>query len=313
MWFLLSLCVFLSTDVFAQNKKIVYLVSDIGIPFWRIISQGLEEKAKSLGYDSIVYTANNEKQKELQNLFNAIDSQPDAMVISPINSSTAQTILKFANKSNIPVVIADIGTQGGEYLSYISSDNFQGASKIAEVLVEKLKEKGWLTNPSIGIIGIPQKRLNGKLRTAGFLDILHKNNIKDVQLYQQVDFSYDETYNYTLQLIEEKPNLKAIWLQGSDRYQAALDAINKKNKNDQVLLLCFDAEPEFIQLIKEKKIVGFAMQQPYLIGERSAEIIDDYFHKKSIDKQIHLDVLAISKKNLAEKLDLVKKYALGIK
>ena len=310
---IIGLVLSIYTNLFAGDKKIVYLVSDIRIPFWKIISEGIEEKADALGYELSVYSANNQKKTELQNLFKAIETKPDGIVISPINSSTAQTILKFANKANIPVVIADIGTQGGKYLSYISSDNYQGAYEIAQVLVDKLKEKKWDKDASIGIISIPQKRANGKARTAGFVNKLNQNGIEDITLYQQVNFSYKETYEYTRKLIKKKKNLRAIWLQGSDRYQAALDAIDEAGKKDQILLLCFDAEPEFIQLIQEEKIIGSAMQQPYLIGEYAIDLLKDHFQNKEVAKKIQLKILAISSKNINEKLQSIKKYSLGLK
>jgi hypothetical protein len=40
-------------------------------------------------------------------------------------------------------VIADIGTDKGEYVSYVSSNNWQGAYDLGRVLVENLESLGW--------------------------------------------------------------------------------------------------------------------------------------------------------------------------
>ena len=40
-------------------------------------------------------------------------------------------------------MIADIGTNSGDYVSFIISDNYDGAHGIGEALVAALKEKGW--------------------------------------------------------------------------------------------------------------------------------------------------------------------------
>ena len=110
-----------------SKKKIAYIVSDIRIPFWQIMSKGIKNSADELGYDVTVYSSNNIKKTEIKNTLQAIKNQVDAIILSPINSSSAVTVLKFANSANIPVIISDIGTQRGEYLSYISSDNENGA------------------------------------------------------------------------------------------------------------------------------------------------------------------------------------------
>jgi len=292
-----------------NSKKIAYLVSDLRIPFWEIMSRGIKTKAKELGYKIEIYSANNIKKKELENTFKAISSKVDGLIISPINSSTASTILDFAKNENIPVVISDIGADEGEYVSFISSDNEEGGYKIGKVLTKRMYELN-MEDGSVGIVGIPQKRTNGKLRTKGFLKALAEDGIKSAGIYQQVDFSYEETYNFTKKLIDENKDIKAIWLQGSDRYKSALDAIKKSGK--EILLLCFDAEPIFLDLIPKGILVGSAMQQPYLMGQKAVSLLDKHLNKKVVEREIKLSILAISKDNIEEKLPIIKRNVLGI-
>lgn len=296
-----------------QQKKIAYIVSDLSIPFWKIMSKGIESKAKELGYKVEFYSSNNLKKIELENLSKALSSKVDGLIISPINSSTAVTFLEFAKKSNLPVVISDIGTDSGEYLSFISSDNITGAYELGKILTKRMKELNFDKEGSVGIIAIPQKRQNGKDRTIGFLKALEEENIKGAGIFQQKNFSYDETYYFSKKLIEENPNLKAIWLQGSDKYKGALNAIKDLKKEKEILLICFDAEPEFIDLIKNDILIASAMQQPYKMGEKSVEVLNDFFNKKEIKKEYKLPILAISKDNIEENLSTIKLNVLGIK
>lgn len=295
-----------------KTKKLAYLVSDIEIPFWKIMSNGIKDKGKELGYEIIVFSANNIKKNELENLSLALKKDIDGLIISPINSSTAVTILRFAKNKNLPVVICDIGTEKGEYISFISSNNKDGAYKIGKVLTKEMKKLS-LNDGTVGIISIPQKRANGKERTDSFMKALYEDNIKTAGLLQQVDFSYAETYRHTINLIKKNKNIKAIWLQGSDKYNAALDAIYDCGKKDKILLLCFDAEPEFINMISTNKLLASAMQQPYLMGLKAVESMDAFFKNKSIQKEQKLEVLVISKENLEEKLPLIEKNVFGIK
>lgn len=296
-----------------ENKKLAYIVSDMSIPFWRIMSKGIKAKADEFGYEVEFYSSNNLKKVELLNLVNALDKKVDGLIISPINSSSAVTLLKLAKNANIPVVISDIGTDKGEYLSFISSDNKMGAYELGKILSKKMIELNWHKDGTVGIISIPQKRTNGKERTSGFLEALNEANIKSDGIYQQVDFSYEETYNYSKKLINEKPNLRAIWLQGSDKYKGALNAIKDSKKEGEILLICFDAEPEFLDLIPKGVLVGSAMQQPYLMGSKAVEVLNNYWNKKEVNKEYKLPILAISKDNIQENLPTIKINVLGIK
>ncbi len=316
--FLLSVSIFAASISFAEElpanmsrPTLAYIVSDIRIPFWEIMSRGIKNAANAKGYDVAIYSANNIAKTELESLMRAIDSGVSGIILSPTSSSAAVTILKLTKEANIPVVISDIGTDGGEYVSYISSDNKDGAYKIGKVLAKKMVEQG-MEKGSVGIISIPQKRLNGQLRTAGFMQALDEAGIKGAGIRQQVTFSYQETYDFAKELIDENPDLKALWLQGSDRYQGALDAIKDAGKEGEILLICFDAEPIFLELIPKGILVGAAMQQPYLMGEIATTQMDRHLKGESVEKNVQLEILAISTDNIQDKLPLIRRNVLGL-
>jgi ribose transport system substrate-binding protein len=296
----------------ADSKKLAYVVSDTTIPFWNIMAKGMKNKAEELGYQIEIYNSNNSKKNELNNTVTALKKELDGLIISPINSSTAVTILSFAQQVNTPVVISDIGADSGEYVSFISSNNFDGAYNIGKVLAEKMKQLNLTKDGTVGIVAIPQKRDNGKARTAGFLKAMDEAGIKIAGILQQVDFSYEETYKHSMKLIKNNPDLKALWLQGSDKYKGAMDAIKDSGNKDKILLICFDAELEFLDMIQQGTLVGSAMQQPYLMGQKAVESLVEHIDGKKVAKQQQLEVLAISSKNIEEKLPIIKKNVLGI-
>lgn len=313
---IIILLVVLSTLIFASenktlNKKIAYIVSDTSIPFWQIMTKGLKDKSLKLGYEVNIYNSNNTRKNEIENFSKALKENVSGIVLSPINSSSAVFLLKLAKQAKIPVVISDIGTDSGEYVSFISSNNYDGAYKIGKVLASHMYEMN-IQNSSVGIIGIPQQRENGKDRTKGFLKAINEEGIKSAGLEQQVNFSKQETYDLSSKLIKENPNMKALWLQGSDKYQGALDAIRDQNKDGEILLICFDSEPEFLEMIPNGKLVGAAMQQPFLMGSIALEQLHKHLNGKKVKRDIQLEILAIDEKNINSKLTLIKRNVLGI-
>lgn len=294
-----------------SRLQLAYLVSDQRIPFWDIMWRGSKNRAKKLGYEILSYSAENNAKSELQFAVKVINNQVDGIIVSPTNSSACVTILKLAKRAGIPVVISDVGTDGGEYVSYISSNNEDGAYKIGKILAGKMYESGW-QDGRVGIIAIPQKRANGQARTAGFMRAMNETGIKGAGIRQQVTFSYQETYDYSRDLIENNQDLRAIWLQGSDRYQAALDAIRDADKKNEILLLTFDAEPVFLDLIPQGVLVGAGMQQPFLMGETAVDAMHQYLTGKPVAKSQKLPVLAISAANIEQELVTIKRNVLGI-
>jgi hypothetical protein len=62
----------------------------------------------------------------------------------------------------------------------------------------------------------------------------------------------------------------------------------------------------FIDLIRQGKIVASGMQQPYLMGVRSAEAMFDHLDGKTPPKQILVPIIVVSQKNLDEVLPTIK-------
>jgi ribose transport system substrate-binding protein len=296
----------------AVPKKLAYVVSDIRIPFWDIMWRGVKSTSESLGYEVVLYSADNSAKQELENTVSVLRQNITGIIVSPTNSSACATILKLAKGADTPVVISDIGTDSGDYASYISSNNRSGAYKIGQVLAAQMAQRGW-TQGRVGIIAIPQKRLNGQARTSGFMQAMNEAGIKSADIKQQSTFSDQETYDFSKVLIAENRDLRAIWLQGSDRYSAALRAINEAGKKDEILLATFDAEPEFIDLIPQGILVGSAMQQPYLMGKEAVIAMDRYLNKQLVEKNKQLPVLAVSTDNIASKLHITcfRKHIFG--
>ncbi|MFO8141836.1 MAG: substrate-binding domain-containing protein [Marinobacter sp.] len=300
----------LSPHVHAQEKRLAYLVSDARIPFWNIMAGGITHKARELGYSVSVYSADNLARRELELTVKAIEDGVEGIILSPTNSSAAVTVLKLAEQSRVPVIIADIGAGSDNYVSYIESDNDQGAYDLGLMLASALSDRGW-SEGSVGIIAIPQKRANGKARTEGFLRALDERGVRTAGIHQKSDFSYRETYEFSQHLIAQHPDLRAIWLQDSNRYQGALDAIAEAGKDGQVLLICFDAEPEFVQMIHDGRLVGAGMQQPFLMGEKAVDTMDRYLQGHAIEKVQQLSVLPVSSQNLNALLPIIQRNVLG--
>src|SRR5689334_22906590 len=116
-------------------KDIVYLTPGLDLPFWRYLSKGVEAQAKKEGFGFQALDSRNSAQTQLQNAHGSIDRAVAGIVISPTDASTAPAVLELAQNASIPVVIADIGTNSGEYVSFIISDNREGAYNTGKALV----------------------------------------------------------------------------------------------------------------------------------------------------------------------------------
>jgi ribose transport system substrate-binding protein len=290
----------------ADNKEIVYLTPGLNLPFWRYLSKGIEAEAKKEGYSYTALDSNNSAETQLKNAQDAIARGVAGIAISPTDSSTAPSVLALAARAKIPVVVADIGTNSGEYVSFVISDNKEGAHGVGVALAEALKEKGW-TDGSIGLVTISQARKNGQARTGGFRDALKEAGItKEAGLQQMQSYTADETFKFTQDMLTANPNMRGIFIQTDQPTLGALRAIKAGHRDGTLLVAAFDGIPDFVDLLKKGEIVASGMQQPYLMGEKSGEALVTALKGGKPDKEILVPIVIATSKNIDQILPTIK-------
>lgn len=289
----------------AQSKEIVYLTPGLDLPFWRYLSKGIESVAKKEGYGYQALDSHNNAQTQLKNAQDSIARGVAGIIISPTDSSTAPSVLGLAKRANIPVVIADIGTNSGDYVSFIISDNREGAHGVGQALAEALKEKGW-TDGSVGLITISQARKNGQARTQGFRDAMKEAGItKEAGLQQMQSYTADETFKFTQDMLTANPDMRGMFIQTDQPTVGALRAIKSARRDDGVLVAAFDGIPEFVDMLKKGEIVASGMQQPHLMGVRSAEAMFTALKGGTPEKEILVPIVVATSKNIDEILPTI--------
>lgn len=291
----------------AQVKRIVYITPGLDLPFWRYLSKGVEATAKANGYECQTLDSRNSAQTQLKNAQDAISRGLAGIVISPTDSSTAPSVLQLAAAQKIPVVIADIGTNEGDYVSFVSSDNHAGAHDVGKALAAALKEKGWQAAP-FGISAISQARKNGQARTKGFVEGMKAGGAtgKQASLQQMQAYTSEETFRFTQDMLAAHPDMRALFVQTDQPTIGALRAIKSARRKGQVLVAAFDGVPEFVELLRSGELVVSGMQQPHLIGTRAAEALFASLAGKTPERQITVPILAVTGKNIEQLLPTIK-------
>src|SRR5271155_2806965 len=290
----------------AETNEIVYLTPGLDLPFWRYLSKGVESEAKKAGYSYTALDSHNSAETQLKNAQDSIARGVAGIAISPTDSSTAPSVLALAARAKIPVVVADIGTNSGEYVSFVLSDNKEGAHGVGVALAEALKEKGW-TDGSIGLITISQARKNGQARTGGFRDAMKEAGVtKEAGLQQMQSYTADETFKFTQDMLTANPNMRGMFIQTDQPTLGALRAIKAAHREGTLLVAAFDGIPEFVDLLKNGEIVASGMQQPYLMGVKSGEALAAALKGEKPEKQILVPIVVATSKNIDQILPTIK-------
>ncbi len=294
----------------AAGKQIAYLTPGLDLPFWRTLAKGIADTGAGHGFKTTTYDSHNNAQTQLQNAQDAIARKVDGIIISPTDSSTCPSVLDAAKRAGIPVVIADIGTTSGDYVSFIISDNTEGAYGTGVAFAKAMKAKGW-EKGSVGLVTISLARNNGKARTAGFRKALAEAHIREAALSQMQTYTADETFKFVQDMLTAHPDMRGLFIETDQPTIGALRALQATRREGQVLVAAYDGIPEFVKLLKEGKIVASGMQQPYLMGERSALSLLAYLDGGKPDKTIIVPIEVVTSENVDKLLPTIRTTVFG--
>lgn len=286
------------------DTKVAYLTPSLDVPFWRYIRHGVEDELKKAGIECVTYDSKDDANTQMSNAQDAITKQVDAIIISPTDSASCASVLSIAAESDVPVVICDIGTDSGEYVSFISTDNLAGGHAIGEYIASQLDE-----GTEVAQIALNQARINGVLRKDGFDEGIASKGLVDVEFKQMEKVNRSEGETFAQDLITAHPELGAIFCHAEDPSMGALSALEAAGRSD-VLIAAFDCSPEIVEAIRAGKIAGTSAQQPVLMGRYAAQSVIAYLKDEPVEKEITLDTLLVTKDNIEEVYDTLVEVAL---
>ena len=149
-----------------------------------------ESMVKSLCADcSIVYENANQDASEQQSQADAVLTQGiDAMVLDPVDATSASTIVAKAKAQNVPVISYDRLVSNADLDAYISFDNVRVGRLQASTLEKKLTQDGSAKGPIVMINGDPTDN-NAHLFKQGASSVFGQDGVRIAKSYDTPDYS----------------------------------------------------------------------------------------------------------------------------
>lgn len=299
-----------STESVDGDVTIAYITPSTTTPFWNWVEAGVQDQADANGWTLQVYDSANDSATQLQNAQNAITAQVDGIVISPTDSASCPAVLEEAEAAGIPVVICDVGTDEGNYLTLVSTPNYDGAYEVGQYLVEYLQENN--LSGSIGEITVQLSRINGQNRVAGFADALAEGGFEVNTILESSAFTMEEADSQTRNIVTANEDLVAIFANHDQATLGAVSAIQDLGLSDQVLICSFDGSPQIVELLQNGDVLVCGAQQAKKMGRESVNALNSYFAGEEVPEEISVPTFLLTADNVEEYLDVIENDICGL-
>ena len=243
------------------------------IPYFQEIAKGLDEEAATLGWTVDKTYGNADPAQQVDQIQNAIVTQPDAMVIIPIDEEAITPAMREATAAGIPVA-----AMGDDIADPSARDFFLGVDyeamgeQKAQWLVDELGGEG-----KIGFIhGIRGLHFT-EAQVEGAGSVFAENpDIEVVDGPYTGGFSSDLGLKATENLLARDPDLDAIYYDNDDLALGGIQAIEESGINpDDILVIGTDGGPAALDAVKAGDIDYTISLCGFAQGKQVIEVLND--------------------------------------
>lgn len=260
-----------SNDSSENKLKIGLSVSDLTLERWQHDRDFFVAKAKELGADVVVQSANGDEAAQLSQIQNMLSQGIDALVIIAINSDSLSTVVEQANAEGVPVLAYDRLINGADISAYVSFDNVRVGEMQAEYLVN-LQPKG-----NYFLMGGSPTDNNAKMFREGQMNIIQPLVDKgDISIVGD-QWAKDWDANEALKIMENaltanKNNIDVVVASNDNTAGGAIQALDAQGLAGKVLISGQDADLAGVQRIAEGLQTMTVYKPIQAIAEKSAEV-----------------------------------------
>lgn len=272
------------------------------VKHWETEVRGAEAAAEEAGIKLDWRSADLNEQTQIADIENMIQSGIDALLVAPANSEgIVPTIDEAKEKYDLPVASVDIGVDGTDVESHISSDNYEIGKMAAEYLAELTDEKG-----KYAIITWTTASATIE-REEGFLDKISEYPDIEIVTSQNSDGDRNKALTITENIIQEYPDLDAIFGVNESAAMGAYGAI--MGANIDVLIMGVDSSEDLTNAIKTGgNLKATIAQNPYEMGYQAVKALIAVLNNEEVDKNISIPVDLITVENVDEMIAREEAY-----
>ncbi|HEX3359313.1 MAG TPA: sugar ABC transporter substrate-binding protein [Tepidisphaeraceae bacterium] len=281
LMFVISLCAFSCSKPQASGKKEIHIgfAMTLNDPYWQNMQIGARDEATKLGATVTILNAEEDVQKQAQQINDLIAQGVDAVCLVPMKPDGLVNSVRALNAAKIPVIIVNrqIG-DGCDYVAYTGTDTYAGGVTSAKILMTAIGGKGQIVEFQQVLGTGPQIA-----RSKALADVM--KDYPDVKLVEQIPHEGNDAKVVAAvgTLLSKYPDLKGIYVHGDPQALAASQACIAAGRKD-IAIVGMGGSVRAIDAIKAGTLTGTSYQQPEEEGRSGIRLAIKAINGEKLEK-----------------------------
>ncbi|MFO0612525.1 MAG: substrate-binding domain-containing protein [Polyangiaceae bacterium] len=281
------------------SKQIAVIPKGTTHEFWKSVHAGAVKASRELGVE-IVWKGplkEDDRTAQIEVVQSFISQGVAGIVLAPLDDKALQPPVKQAIDAKIPVVIFDSDLQGDAHSSFVATDNGEAGKLAAEAMAKLLGDKG-----KVAVLRYQVGSASTQKREDGFLDAIKAHTGIEVVSSDQYAGATTETASAKAEAMLNGPaaNVDGIFCPNESSTFGMLLALEKAKLAGKVKFFGFDSSEKLVNGLKDEKIHGLVLQNPFNMGYLATKTIQSVIKGEKVDKRIDTGAQLITKANMEE-------------
>ena len=281
----------------AEEKPLIVIITPSHAnPYFKTVADAASAKAAELGYDSLVIQHDDDVTKQAEAFDTAIARKAAAIICDNAGADATIAPVQVAKEAGIPTFLVDREINStGDAVAQMVSNNYQGASLVAEYFVECMGEEG----NYVEMLG-KESDTNAGVRSQGFHDVIDQYEGLVMIEQQTANWEQTEAYEKMESIIQAQgaENIKGVICGNDTMAMGVIEACLKAGMTD-VVVCGFDGSNDVRDSILRGEIKATGLQPIAYIAEQAVVQADQYIKTGSTgleEKQL-MDCVLITTEN----------------
>jgi ABC-type sugar transport system substrate-binding protein len=279
------------------SRRVAVVVSTLNNPWFVVLADSAQDRAKELGYDTVVFDSQNDPAKESQHFDNIIASKYGAILFNCTDAKGSIANVRRAKAAGIPVFCMDREIEANDAaMSQILSDNYSGCVALGQYFVEQVGEEG----AYVELLGLVADT-NTWNRSKGFHSVVDRFPGLKMVAQQSAEFDRTKALEVLEAILQAHSDIKAVFCGNDAMAMGAYQALLAAGKADKVKVFGFDGADDVVRSVAEGKITATVMQFPKTMARTAAENADKYFKgERNFPQRVPVAVELVTRENVGK-------------
>ena len=286
--------------------------------FMTLYRSDLEEYLKDMGYSVTIMDGKNDQNTQTEQINTFLQQGVDVLVINPVQTTSAQTIVDTVKPSETPIVFINrepdksVLDSYADKCCYVGADARQSGTYQGELILETETQGDINGDGKITYImckGDPEN-IDAQYRTEYSIKALTDAGKEVECLYEYLD-NWDQTtaqQDVANALSQYGDKIEVVFCNNDAMALGALQAIEAAGRkvNEDIYLVGVDALTEAVQNVIDGKQTGTVFNDHFSQAKAAADAAVQFISGEEVDAKIPVDYIKVTNANAQEILDKLK-------